>query len=1405
MSVAAPLVAGKPGNLIDRARGALAAGKFAEARKLLDKLLARRPCEPAALHLAAITRLRLGCAAEAIPLLEEAVNAQPAVADYWCDLGTAYDAVGASAKSEAAYRASLCLDGQHALASYNLANVLRHAGGAQEALKLYTELLQRDPTHGKAWNNAGLALLDMARMAEARRCFEQALCIDPENTQALLNLGYMQKEAGEVHQAIATYRKALGIAPFYSDLHANLGTALAAIGQTAEGIAHLRRAIELKPDNPNAHAALIFTLDFADDATTADQQDARRAWYEQCIVPRHIPRLDSYRQPDPERKLRIGYVSADFRATSAAICFAPLILECDLEQFEIVCYSNSKQEDGLTDTLREAAHAYRVVADMNDGALAEQVVADGIDILVDLSGHMKGNRLGAFAYKSAPLQMTGWGYANGSGMPEMDALFVDRVYLPPDDARHFAERPAYVSSVIPYRPFDVPPAVAELPAAARGYVTFGCFSRSSKITDYAIALWAKVLKALPTSRLVIKTSQRADGNLFEELKAKFTLLDVAPEHIHFLPNTPWQAHMGAFAEVDILLDPYPHGGGISLVDGLMMGVPTITLAGATAPARLGAGLLTAVGLTDWIAKTPAEFVAVAAAKANDVAALGKLRARLRAQLMASPIGDNGRYVREVEAHYRAFWRDSCVALQADRERRLTAAREALAKSGGESVDALLAPLLAADEQDADALHLAALGEFRSGRFDASIALLQRALAASPGRVDFWIDLGTVLTEAMRYGQAIDALDHAVGLAPDSALAHFNLGCVLLKADNTARALTICENAFRLAADDAKIVNNYGIALERAADVAQARAMYESACQLAPSFAQPHENMARLMLEEGRPEEALAHFERALERDTSLHHLRYELVIWYDKLGHQDKLSALSTLDFKTGRSAHKGKGHKRAPQVDAAQALATISRMVKADLERQGKSARALVTELLNFGSRMREVDHPGKLWLHEEAVRLDADFLHSYLRLGLCHYHDGKFKTAAAVWAEGLRRREALAKQVGLADCPHRILDSTWNLAVGHTALLDTYFKSMALGWRPKKEVWLTEVPGSKVPNRSYLEYFRENLHLVPPDNAGSNVLALAEQTGVPLPQLSFVTDHFFADYLPNVLPDKPGKDQFLWHQETAAAVQRAWEAEGRAPLLKLSDEHLTLGRETLRRLGVPDGVWYVCLHVRELGYWWKWNRHHPSIREAVIDTYDAVIRDITARGGWVIRLGDSSMSKLPPMAQVVDYAHSAHKSQAMDVFLCGSGRFFIGVNSGLSLVPPTFGVPCVLSNFTPISVPFPYGTDLMVPKLFRWKEGSPMSGELLSFEEMFKLGPADAQFTKLIPEGVEVVDNSPEELLEGVREMFDQLEGKMTAAEAAVTTELRSRYEALVLRYGGFVGTPLSGRFLQRHQTLL
>ncbi len=1404
MSVASELVATKTGGVLGRARCALEAGKVAEARRLLDKLVARRPCEPAALHLAAVASLRLGRVAEAIPLLEQAVAAQPTLPDYWCDLGTAYDAHGstsASAQAEAAYREALRLDDQHALATYNLANVLRHTGRAPEALKLYAELLQRDSAHGNAWNNSGLALLDMGRLAEARRCFEQALCINPDNAQALLNLGFVQKESGEIHQAIATYRRALTVAPLYSDIHANLGTALAAIGQTAEGIAHLRRAIELKPDNPVAHSALIFTLDFADDATTTDQQAARRAWYERCIAPLRIQRLDSYRRPDPARKLKIGYVSADFRATSAAICFAPLILEFDREQYEVVCYANSTLEDAFTGTLRAAAQAFRIVAGMTDRELAATIAADGIDVLVDLSGHMKGNRLGAFAYKPAPVQMTGWGYANGTGMPEMDALFVDRVYLPPEDAAHFAEQPAYVPSVIPYRMFDTPPPVADLPALTRGHITFGAFSRSSKITDYAIALWAEVLKALPTSRLLVKTSQRTDGNFFHELKTKFELLCIAASRLDFQPNTPWQAHMQAFSEVDMLLDPYPHGGGISLIDGLAMGVPSITLAGATAPARLGAALLTAVGLADWAASTPEQFVAIAVAKAGDTEALRRLRTGLRAQLMASPIGDTAHYVREVETHYREFWREACVGLRASRERRLTAAREALARSGGESVDALLAPLLAADDQDADALHLAALGEFRSGRFDVAIAFLQRALAASPGRVDFWIDLGTVLTEAMRYGQAIDALDHAVGLAPDSALAHFNLGCVLLKTDNTARALTVCESAFRLAGNEAKVVNNYGIALERAGDVAQARAMYESACQLAPSFAQPHENLARLMLEEGRPEEALAHFERALERDTSLHHLRYELVIWYDKLGHQDKLSALSMLDFKTGRSAHKGKGHKRAPQVDVAQALATISRMVKADLERQGKSARTLVTELLNFGSRLMEVDHPGKLWLHEEAVRLDADFLHSYLRLGICHYHDGKFKTAAAVWAEGLRRREALAKQLGLADCPHRILDNTWNLAVGHTALLDTYFKSMALGWRPKKEVWLTEVPGCKVPNRSYLEYFRENLHLVPPDNAGSNVLALAEQTGVPLQQLSFVTDHFFADFLPN----KPGKDQFLWHQETAAAVQRAWEAEGRAPLLKLSDEHVALGRETLRRLGVPDDAWYVCLHVRELGYWWKWNRHHPSIREAVIATYDAVIREITARGGWVIRLGDSSMSKLPAMAQGVDYAHSAHKSQAMDVFLCGSGRFFIGVNSGLSLVPPTFGVPCVLSNFTPISVPFPYGTDLMVPKLFRWKEGSPMSGALLSFEEMFKLGPADAQFTKLIPEGVEVVDNTPEELVEAVQEMFDQVEGRITEAERAETAELRARYAALVLRHDGFLGTPMSGRFLRRHRALL
>jgi putative glycosyltransferase (TIGR04372 family) len=447
----------------------------------------------------------------------------------------------------------------------------------------------------------------------------------------------------------------------------------------------------------------------------------------------------------------------------------------------------------------------------------------------------------------------------------------------------------------------------------------------------------------------------------------------------------------------------------------------------------------------------------------------------------------------------------------------------------------------------------------------------------------------------------------------------------------------------------------------------------------------------------------------------------------------------------------------------------------------------------MQFAARLVELGHPSKIWLLEEIVKLNPSHLMAYQQLGISHYHDSSFAQARAVWAAGLDKRDELAQQSGLAQSPFRLLDASWYQAVGHIALLDTFIKARKLGWLEEKPLYLLRVAGRSTVNQSYLDYWRSYVEMPKPDAEGDNLAETARITGLKLKQFSQVTEPLWAT--------KRSDGKTLWHMEFAAAVQREWESRGGAPLLTLNEQDDAFGRATLAELGMPADAWFACFHVREPGFWWKWNRLHASTRDADIETYVQAMQAVVARGGWVLRMGDASMKSLPAIPGVIDYAHSAHKSERMDVYLSARCRFFVGVNSGLSLLPPTFGRPCVLTNFVPISVPLPYSADIIVPKLFsrRGKEG------YMTVEELFASKLADMQFADRIPEDVDVIDNDPQEICEAVLEMMDELDGKHGTADCDEVQRLRSRYDAIVLKHKGFLGSRVGGRFLLRHPELV
>jgi putative glycosyltransferase (TIGR04372 family) len=391
-----------------------------------------------------------------------------------------------------------------------------------------------------------------------------------------------------------------------------------------------------------------------------------------------------------------------------------------------------------------------------------------------------------------------------------------------------------------------------------------------------------------------------------------------------------------------------------------------------------------------------------------------------------------------------------------------------------------------------------------------------------------------------------------------------------------------------------------------------------------------------------------------------------------------------------------------------------------------------------------------------------------------------GDYATAETLWDSCNRGRERLIREAGLDRLNLRFVGPSWVIAIGHIAHLDSYFKWRELKGRHEKLVLAAPV-GFRIPNQDLLgrwdHFFLPELPLIP---------------GLTLRDVEVLQDEFWS---------LEGPDGH-WHMYSHAGawVQSEWERQKRKPLLSLSPDDWARGQEQLAKLGVPEGAWYVCLHVRESGFHQAWHKHHPATRNADISTYVEAIRAITERGGYVIRMGDASMRPLEPMPNLIEYARSESKSEFMDVFLCASCKFFIGTNSGLGLVPPIFGVPCALTNWSPIALPQWYPNDLFIPKLCR----SEPLGRLLTFEEMFQSQAGWGQFAEYFErERIELLDNSPEDLRDLVEEMLERESGELHDSEE--DERLFSSYRDLALTTGSYSGARIGRRFLRKYAHLL
>jgi len=567
---------------------------------------------------------------------------------------------GRFALAEEIYRRILAAEPELAEVYDDLGTALKDQGRVEEAIEAYRQAVACKPDFAAAHYNLGNALRERLRFDEAITGYRRALEFDPHDADTYNNLGVALREAGQPDAALDCYQQALRLQPAHPLALSNLGTAWQDLGILNNALACFREALQRTPANRAAHDNLLYALQYRD-GVTPEELLAAHQHYEALHA---APLRAAWRPPaspaDPERPLRLGFISADFGRHPVGYFLIRVLEHLDRHQFPVVCYSDRQMPDEMTARFRAAAAAWRDTESLPDAALAEQIRADRIDILFDLTGHTCRNRLLVFARRPAPLQITWIGYVGTTGLAAMDYLLADRHHVPAEAERHYCERLLRMPDgyVCFDPPTDAPP-VGPLPALTSGRITLGSFNQPAKFSPTLIATWSALLHALPDARLMLKYRGLESPLAAERIHRLFSAQGIDTHRILLTGGSSHADLLAAYNQIDVALDTFPYGGGLTTCESLWMGVPVVTCPHTTFASRHALSHLSTLGLTETIARDSQDYVALAAALAGDLPRLATLRRGLRERMAASPLCDGSRFTQNLMHLLRETWRRWC--------------------------------------------------------------------------------------------------------------------------------------------------------------------------------------------------------------------------------------------------------------------------------------------------------------------------------------------------------------------------------------------------------------------------------------------------------------------------------------------------------------------------------------------------------------------------------------------------------------------------------------------------------------------------------------------------------------------------------------------------------------------------
>ncbi len=603
------------------------AGRLQEAEAIYRRVFAAEPDCPDAVHLLGVIAHQNGDDGVAVELITKAIAANPRAAEYHNNLGTALKRLGRLEDAVAAYEGALELRPEYAEAHYNLGNTLRDQDKPEEAVTAFLRAVELRPNYAEAHNNLGNVLRGM----------------------------------GQLEKAVATFRRALEAKTDYAHAHNNLGNAFKDQGDLDEALVAFRTALELNPSFDEAHSNLLSCLYYHPSCDRQTIFAEQRKWNAQHAVPLSPTANLHGNAAIPEKRIRLGLVSHNFRRHPVGYLALSSLEALNTEAVELYCYADIIHGDDLTERFREAAHTWRSTVGMSDENIVALIGGDEIDILVDMSGHGTGSRLLVFAHRPAPVQVKWVGCQNNTtGMDAIDYFISDSVETPAHHEPWYTEEIVRLpDSYVCYEPPHYAPAVAPLPAISNGHITFGCFNNLTKVNRQAVALWSRLLKGAPASRLILKAKQLNDAAVRARYQAMFAAHGIAPERLDLLGYSLHAELLAHYSDVDIALCPIPYSGCLTTCEALWMGVPVVTMPGEIFAHRHSASFLGTVGLTDWLATTPEQYLQIAERHCGDLDGLAALRAGLRERVRRSPLCDAPRFAGNLEAAFRRMWRHWC--------------------------------------------------------------------------------------------------------------------------------------------------------------------------------------------------------------------------------------------------------------------------------------------------------------------------------------------------------------------------------------------------------------------------------------------------------------------------------------------------------------------------------------------------------------------------------------------------------------------------------------------------------------------------------------------------------------------------------------------------------------------------